>query len=76
MLSQKYIFPKFQFLLPPYLWPTFFAPKYLWQIYAADIRYSNISSVQLLFQQIIIILVNSNFYFLYDFSSIQLPLTP
>src|SRR6218665_3441818 len=39
------------------------------------IRYSNISSIQLLFQQIIIILINSNFYLHYNFSSIPLPLT-
>src|SRR6218665_2877476 len=31
------------------------------------IRYPNISSTQLLFQQIIIILINSNFYLHYDF---------
>src|SRR6218665_647143 len=35
----------------------------------------NIASIQLLFQQIIIILINSNFYLHYDFSSIPLSLT-
>src|SRR6218665_2112460 len=39
------------------------------------IRYPKMSSIQLLFQQIIIILINSNFYLHYDFSSIPLPLT-
>src|SRR6218665_2456662 len=39
------------------------------------IRYPCISSIQLLFQQIIIFLVNSNFYLHYDFSPISLPLT-
>src|SRR6218665_1040912 len=39
------------------------------------IRYPNISSIQLLFQQIIIILINSNFYLYHDLSSIPLPHT-
>src|SRR6218665_1767107 len=38
-------------------------------------RYPNITSIQLPSQQIIIILINSNFYLHYDFSSIPLQLT-
>src|SRR6218665_443466 len=41
------------------------------------IMYPNIhvSSIQLLFQQIIFILINSTFYLHYDFLSVSLPLT-